>query len=211
MHSFIKYFEFLTADALENGHYTNHGPAVEKAERFMEKHFPKYKVALFGSRLAGIGTSLHTLNVNGNISGCLDREYLKTYLEFFKVNANILIDTNNNSLFIKKTSSKMKADNMGNKSIYFSDTKSLSELKKIALQKKPDVIVLFSLKSKKIPLHIQKILDFSCICFKESNDYLLSTQMRSSYGSKKFNGDVIATLNGRPSEIIGKLVCELIK
>ena len=106
---------------MEYGHYTNHGPAVEKAERLMEKHFPKYKVALFGSRLTGIGTSLHTLNVNGNISGCLDREYLKTYLEFFKVNANVLIDTNNNSLFIKNTSSKMKADNMGNKFIYFSD------------------------------------------------------------------------------------------
>ena len=135
MHSLLKYFKFLTADALEYGYYTNHGPAVEKAERLMEKHFPKYKVALFGSRLAGIGTSLHTLNVNGNISGCLDREYLKTYLEFFKVNTNVLFDTNNNSLFIKKTSSKIKADNVNNKSIYFSDKKSLSELKKIALQK----------------------------------------------------------------------------
>ena len=35
--------------------------------------------------------------------------------------------------------------------------------------------------------------------------------MRSCYESKKFNGDLIANLNGRPSEIIGKPVCELIR
>ncbi len=34
--------------------------------------------------------------------------------------------------------------------------------------------------------------------------------MKSCYGSKKFNGDLITTLNGRPSEIIGRLVCKLI-
>ena len=73
----------------------------------------------------------------------------------------------------------MKADNMGNKLI--SQTKIIIRAKKIALQK-PDVIVLFSLKSKKSHFIFKNIRFF--LFFSKKVRLFISTQMRSVTGQK---------------------------
>ena len=210
MRSFQLFFDNLTKESIESGFFTNNGPAVTMSEKKLDTFFKGYAHAIFGSRIAGLGTALHCTKGKTIIEGSVQQDELNNYLSFFKLNAE--------NFEIKKNFSRPNSlENLGNitdrkntyKVVILAD-KDLIDLKQLVASTRPDIFILFSIQSDHFSRREQLSIDFSIVGFKHYSDFLLATQMRSSYGARKFSGNVIATLNGRPSEVAGNLIGKIL-
>ena len=157
-----------------------------------------------------MGTALHCTKGKTIIEGSVQQDELNNYLSFFKLNAE--------NFEIKKNFSRPNSlENLGNitdrkntyKVVILVD-KDLIDLKQLVASTRPDIFILFSIQSDHFSRREQLSIDFSIVGFKHYSDFLLATQMRSSYGARKFSGNVIATLNGRPSEVAGNLIGKIL-
>ena len=210
MRSFQLFFNNLTKESIESGFFTNNGPAVTMSEKKLDTLFKGYAHAIFGSRIAGLGTALHCTKGKTIIEGSVQQDELNNYLSFFKLNAE--------NFEIKKNFSRPSSlENLGNitdrknpyKVVILAD-KDLIDLRQLVASTRPDIFILFSIQSDHFSHREQLSIDFSIVGFKHYSDFLLATQMRSSYGARKFSGNVIATLNGRPSEVAGNLIGKIL-
>ena len=88
MRSFQLFFDNLTKESIESGFFTNNGPAVTMSEKKLDTFFKGYAHAIFGSRIAGLGTALHCTKGKTIIEGSVQQDELNNYLSFFKYPAS---------------------------------------------------------------------------------------------------------------------------
>ena len=210
MRNFQLFFDDLTKESIESGFFTNNGPAVTTSEKKLDTFFKGYTHAIFGSRIAGLGTALHCTKGKTIIEGSVQQDELNNYLSFFKLNAENFEIQKNFSHPISLENLDNITDRKNQYKVVILADKDLINLRQLVARTRPDIFILFSIQSDHFSRREQLSIDFSIVGFKHYSDFLLATQMRSSYGARKFSGNVIATLNGRPSEVAGNLIGKIL-
>ena len=195
------FYKTLTKQPFETGSFTNHGFLVRAAEQHFNSLSKNYLSSVVGSRLIGsIITFLVLRNYHIQISGMTSHQYdLITNFVGTKnfLNQKAIFVDNKRNLFPQRQVVKR---------ILFVESIQKKQLASLLIDEIYDVIIVHALVSTNYPVIVHKNIDYSVLLFRDSKLYKESTNLRSSYGAEKLNEDVFATMNGRPSEIIGNLL-----
>lgn len=195
------FYGTLTKQPFETGSFTNHGFLVRAAEHHFNSLSKNYFSSVIGSRLIGsIITFLVLRNYTIQISGMTSDQYdlISNFIgkKNFPNQKVIFVEEKRNLILSRR---KVKR-------ILFVESIQKKQLASLLLDEIYDVIIVYALVSTNYPVSVHVNTDYSVLLFNDSKLYKESTNLRSSYGAERLNENVFATMNGRPSEIIGNLL-----
>ena len=198
----------LVIEPISTGSFTNHGRFVRLAEKKLDNYFETaFYSAVFGSRVIGLAVLLWIYREDKvNIIGLSKKEYQ----EVVDVLGQVHFSNQDTTFFTIGDLKDNKIANSNSKNLLIERGNHLSNTKLNSKKIKFDGLFLTCIESNIYSYDIQKLVDYSVILMPDKNTHSEVTHMRSSYGGSEISTDVFATLNGRPSEIVGNLLCKII-
>ena len=171
------------------GSFTNHGKFVRDAERkvsasVQNSHF----VSIFGSRVVGTAIAIWLCRNSASPINGLSESGVTSFLEFLGTN-RITTDTD----CLKKNYKKLRVI----------ESLNVGALANIKANTTDDIIVIQSLINSEKYYALHQNLDYAIVLSLSLEDHRALVSMRSSYGADEHITEVTATMNGRPSELIG--------
>lgn len=181
------------APCLIEGNFTNHGPYITEFEKILTEYLDnKYFVAIYGS--SSVGTAVGVLLAGGlkNYKGCYSVTELNSLL-------NLLNMKDTNASDQEKSCELRVYKEIGIEQFKGSISDDVS------------IYVINGLSNSRSDKIFHSALDYSIILLKDLAQYQAAVSMRSSYGVGNNAINVVATLNGRPSELVGQALLQLVK
>ena len=174
---------------VEAGSFTNHGKFVRDAEKKVaaaieNSHF----VSIFGSKVVGTAIAIWLCrNSVSSIDGLSDKSIL-SFREFLGTN---------------RIAADADCPRKNYKTLSVIENLNVGDLENIKADTANDIIVIQSLIISKKYYSLHQDLDYAIVLSRSLEDHKALVSMRSSYGADEHITEVTATMNGRPSELIG--------
>lgn len=178
---------------VSEGNFTNHGPYVTECEELLTHYLGDiYYTAIYGSSAVGTAVGIWLAGGLENYEGSYSAAELKSLVELLNgFRANPHREHGSSRLRIYK--------HIG-----------LEDLKK-TISSEVQIHVVNGIFNTTSESQYHSELDYSILVLTDHVKYKEAVSMRSSYGVGDSATDVIATLNGRPSELIGQSILNILK
>jgi len=191
----VQYDEYLTCvgPCVAEGNFTNHGPFITKCEELLTHYLGKnYHIAIYGSSTIGTAVGIWLAGGLEKYEGSYSIAELYSLLE--------LLDGSSGTPDIKRA----------NNAIRIYKNVSLEDLPKRISVEVP-VCVINGVFNTELELQYHSELNYSVLVLTDAEQYQEAVSMRSSYGAGDSVTNVIATLNGRPSELVGRSLLNVLE
>ena len=191
----MKHDEYLKCigPCVIEGNFTNHGPYIKECEKLLSQHLgDRFYVAIFGSSAVGTAVGIWLAGGLENYEGSYLVSELDPLIELLNQFSNIC--------FNEEVSKPLRI---------FKEVAS-EDLRNTISSEVP-VHVINGLCKTNFESNYHSELDYSILVLTDFKAYQESVSMRSSYGAGDDAIDVIATLNGRPSELVGQSILNVLK
>ena len=175
------------------GNFTNHGPYITECEKLLTHYLDdRYHIAIYGSATVGTAVGIWLSGGLENYEGSYPLVELESLIEL-----------------LNGFTGCSRRKGVCNPLRIFKNI-TFKELTKTISSEVPVHVVngIFNTKSES---RYHSELDYSILFLTEPETYQEAVSMRSSYGAGDSTIDVIATLNGRPSELVGRSLLNVLK
>lgn len=182
---------------IQSGSFTNHGRYIKSAEIAIENHIKNKRfVAIFGSKTVGTAAALWLDNESSKkVVGLSDDEVASFY----------------NLLGLAEEPQFKKQPSVKQKTVFVCDQVTVGDLVDLIKTNNADILIVHAIVHSDNETDIHNLLDYAVIFCKCSDDFKKLISIRSSYGAGNTSISVAATLNARPSELIGLALLDAFK
>lgn len=178
---------------VREGNFTNHGPYITECEKLLTHYLgDRYHIAIYGSSTVGTAVGIWLAGGLNNYEGSYSVAELCSLTQL-----------------LNGFSASSQRKGICNPLRIFKNI-TFKELTKTISSEVPVHVVngIFNTKSES---RYHSELDYSILVLTDPETYQEAVSMRSSYGAGDSTIDVIATLNGRPSELVGRSLLNILK